>query len=590
MTPIDEIKNRLDIVEVVQDYVKLKRAGKDYKALCPFHSEKTPSFFVSPSKQIWHCFGCNAGGDMFSFVMKIDGVEFADALRTLARKAGVVLKREDPQIKSQRNILYQVCEEASEFFQKELGENKTVQEYLKNRGLKPITIKEFKIGYAPNSWDALVNHLTELGYKTDDIEKAGFITKKEQDTRYYDRFRNRIMFPIADLNGQVVGFSGRIFSAKGGPASGGGDAAKYVNTPDTLIYNKSRIIYGLDKAKMEIRKKNQCIIVEGQFDLIMAHQTGSKNTIATSGSALTPDQLHVLKRYAENIVFSFDADTGGESATKRAIGLAQQMEFNIKIAILPKEDKDPAEIIKKDQKKWEDILANAKPIMEFYFENTLSKYPKTLTVDAKREIAKELLYPIKNISNVIEQAHWLQVLASKLKVDERILVKALQKIKARESGEELPLTPEIRQESRIKNLEEYLLGLVLKHPQHLDCIKKEFDSTLLTISEIRDIFNKLKLMRNRFDLKKFQEKLSSEEVYLTNYLVFKVEYYDLEDEGIPDEMKSCIKEIKIYNLREKMNQTSLDIREAEEAKNKEGVKSLKEQFYKLAEELSELNK
>ena len=590
MTPIDEIKNRLDIVEVVQDYVKLKRAGKDYKALCPFHSEKTPSFFVSPSKQIWHCFGCNAGGDMFSFVMKIDGVEFADALRTLARKAGVVLKREDPQIKSQRNILYQVCEEASEFFQKELGENKTVQEYLKNRGLKPITIKEFKIGYAPNSWDALVNHLTELGYKTDDIEKAGFITKKEQDTRYYDRFRNRIMFPIADLNGQVVGFSGRIFSAKGGPASGGGDAAKYVNTPDTLIYNKSRIIYGLDKAKMEIRKKNQCIIVEGQFDLIMAHQTGSKNTIATSGSALTPDQLHVLKRYAENIVFSFDADTGGESATKRAIGLAQQMEFNIKIAILPKEDKDPAEIIKKDQKKWEDILANAKPIMEFYFENTLSKYPKTLTVDAKREIAKELLYPIKNISNVIEQAHWLQVLASKLKVDERILVKALQKIKARESGEELPLTPEIRHESRIKNLEEYLLGLVLKHPQHLDCIKKEFDSTLLTISEIRDIFNKLKLMRNRFDLKKFQEKLSSEEVYLTNYLVFKVEYYDLEDEGIPDEMKSCIKEIKIYNLREKMNQTSLDIREAEEAKNKEGVKSLKEQFYKLAEELSELNK
>jgi len=590
MTPIDEIKNRLDIVEVVQDYVKLKRAGKDYKALCPFHSEKTPSFFVSPSKQIWHCFGCNAGGDMFSFVMKIDGVEFADALRTLARKAGVVLKREDPQIKSQRNILYQVCEEASEFFQKELGENKTVQEYLKNRGLKPITIKEFKIGYAPNSWDALVNHLTELGYKTDDIEKAGFITKKEQDTRYYDRFRNRIMFPIADLNGQVVGFSGRIFSAKGGPASGGGDAAKYVNTPDTLIYNKSRIIYGLDKAKMEIRKKNQCIIVEGQFDLIMAHQTGSKNTIATSGSALTPDQLHVLKRYAENIVFSFDADTGGESATKRAIGLAQQMEFNIKIAILPKEDKDPAEIIKKDQKKWEDILANAKPIMEFYFENTLSKYPKTLTVDAKREIAKELLYPIKNISNVIEQAHWLQVLASKLKVDERILVKALQKIKARESGEELPLTPEIRQESRIKNLEEYLLGLVLKHPQHLDCIKKEFDSTLLTISEIRDIFNKLKLMRNRFDLKKFQEKLSSEEVYLTNYLVFKVEYYDLEDEGIPDEMKSCIKEIKIYNLREKMNQTSLDIREAEEVKNKEGVKSLKEQFYKLAEELSELNK
>ena len=591
MTPIDEIKNRLDIVEVVEGYIKLKKAGKDYKALCPFHKEKNPSFFVSPSKQIWHCFSCNFGGDMFTFVEKIEGVEFADALRILARKAGVVLKREDPQLKSQRNILYQICEEATEFFQEQLQKNKTVQEYLKNRGLEDKTIKEFKIGYAPDSWNMLYKHLTELGYKENDIEKAGFIVRKEQTQNsklktqnFYDRFRNRIMFPIFDLSGQVAGFSGRIFGKEDDKK------AKYVNTPDTLIYNKSKIIYGLDKAKMDIRKKNQCVIVEGQFDLIMAHQSGTQNTMATSGSALTVDQLQVLKRYAENLVFSFDADTGGESATKRAIASAQQLEFNIKVAILPAEDKDPAEIIKKDVKKWEQILENAKPIMEFYFENALSKYPKDLTVDNKREIAKELLYPIKNLTNVVEQAHWLQVLASKLKVDERKLVEALQKIKARESGEETPFSPEMHQATRIKSLEEHLLGLTLKYPQHIDFVKEELNPNILTITEIKNIFIKLKSFKQNFNLKDFQKELSTEEIYLINYLIFKAEYCEIEEEEVLAEIECAIKEIKVYTLKEKMNQVALDIKEVEENKDKEKVKELKGKFSKLVEELGELNK
>jgi len=617
-SPIDEIKNRLDIVEVVEGYIKLKKAGKDYKALCPFHKEKNPSFFVSPSKQIWHCFSCNFGGDMFTFVEKIEGVEFVEALRILARKAGVVLKREDPKLKTQRNILYDVCEEASEFFQKQLEKNKSVSDYLKNRGLQQNTIKEFKIGFAPNSWDALYNHLIELGFKEKDVEKAGFLAKKEGTDKFYDRFRNRIMFPIADLNGQVVGFSGRIFPAQGGSASDGGEdekKAKYVNTSDTLIYNKSRVIYGLDKAKMEIRKKNECIVVEGQFDLIMAHQAGSKNAIATSGSALTPDHLHVIKRYAENLVFSFDADTGGEGATKRAISSAQQLEFNIKVALLPAEDKDPAEIIKKDPKKWEQILENTKPIMEFYFENTLNKYPKDLTVDNKREIAKELLYPIKNLANVVERAHWIQALASKLKIEEKTLVEALQRIKSRETGEE-PTAPEIRQESRIKNLEEHLLGLALKYPQHLDCIIKEINPNIFTIPEIKNIFNKLKNLKEKFtphqlldnekgqskstkigggfELKKFQEKLSPEEIYLTNYLIFKIEYCELEEEKVLEEINCAIKEIKVYDLKEKMKEISLEIRELEDQPKAgppraEKIKELKNKFSKLSEELNDLN-
>ena len=578
MTPIDEIKNRLDIVEVVQGYIKLKKAGKDYKALCPFHKEKTSSFFVSPSKQIWHCFGaCSEGGDIFKFVMKIEGVEFADALRTLARKAGVVLRKQDPQVQSQRNILYQICEEASEFFQGELQKNNQVLEYLKNRGLKLQTIKDFKIGYASNDWRTLYTHLTELGYKPEDIEKAGLIVgnpkSEARNSKHYDRFRNRIMFPIADLNGQIVGFSGRIYGKEDEKT------AKYVNTPETLIYNKSRIIYGLDKAKLEIRKKDQAILVEGQMDLIMTHQTGTKNAVAVSGTALTPDHLQILKRYTENLVFCFDADTGGESATKRAIATAQQFDFNIKVALLPQDKKDPAEIIKQSPEQWEKILEKTKPVMEFYFENTFAKYSDKLNVDDKREIAKELLYPIKNIANTVEQAHWLQVLASKLKVEEKSLTEALRRIQAREAGEEIFSVPRKNRKSRIEELEEHILSLGLKHKKHFDYLNKNLKENLLFKSELRDLFR---------DLKK-EKKFSSEQEYLKNYLVFKAEYCDLDEKEVLPEIECCLKEIKTNKIKREMSEISLDLKEAEQGNEKTRLKKLTQKFSNLANKLSELN-
>lgn len=584
MTPIDEIKSRLDVVEVVGSYIRLKKAGKDYKAFCPFHKEKNPSFYVSPSKQIWHCFSCNAGGDIFSFVEKIEGVEFSDALRTLAKKAGVVLKREDPQLHSQRNILYQICEEATEFFQKELQKNISTQDYLKDRGLKKETISDFKIGFAPDSWNLLYGHLTELGFKEKDIELAGLIVKKEKSTgekrNYYDRFRSRIMFPLCDLNGQVLGFTGRIFSAPQGQdiAKGGGEIAKYVNTPETLIYNKSRVIYGLDKAKVDIRKKDNCVIVEGQMDLIMAHQAGTKNTVATSGTALTSEHLEILKRYTENIVFCFDSDTGGENATKRAISMAQQFEFNIKIALLSKGKKDPAEIIKENPEQWEKILEKVKPIMDFYFENTISKYPEHLNVEQKREVAKELLYPIKNLANAIEQSHWIQILASKLKVEEKVLIETLKKIKARETGDEDFIAPKTIKSDRVKDLEERLLGVAIKHKQ-LDYLFENIKEGHLKNPEIKKLFNVLKN----------KKELSKEENYLKDYLIFKAEYCELEDKHILPEINCCIKEIKAYNIKEEMKKMTLDIKEAEHKSKKDDLKKLKEKFSKLTEELSELN-
>lgn len=570
MTPVDEIKNKLDIVDVIQGYIRLKKAGKDYKALCPFHKEKNASFYVSPSKQIWHCFSCNMGGDIFSFVQKIEGVEFADALRILAQKAGVVLRKQDPQIQSKKSILYEICEQSAIFFQEQLGKNNSVKEYLKNRGLQNQTIKDFRVGYSLDNWEALYNSLKELGFKTDDIIKAGLIIKREKGSGYYDRFRNRIMFPIFDLNGQAVGFSGRIFREEQG--------AKYINTPETLIYNKSSIIYGLDKAKVDIRKKDHCILVEGQFDVLMTHQAEFKNTIAISGTALTLEHLKILKRYSDNLVFSFDADTGGEGATKRAIGLAQQMEFNIKVIIMPK-DKDPADIIKEDAKKWEKLFEKARPVMEFYFENAFSKHPDKLSVDDKRDLAKELLVPVKNVSNSIEQAHWIQVLASKLKVEEKVLLEALRRVKAREIGEEEIFSmPKISQKSRIRELEEYLLSLGLKNKKYFDLIKKDLTDNLITTPELKIFFKNLK----------GDKKLSSDEKNIKNYLSFKAEHCEIEDKEISNEIESCIKELKSVKLKEAMNKISLDIKEAENKKNTKKLKELTKKFSKLAEKLSDL--
>lgn len=562
LLPVKEIKRR-------------QFKGKVYNlTVAKDHSYTASNFVVG---------NCNAGGDMFTFVQRIEGVEFADALRILAKKAGVVLKKQDPQIQSKRNILYEICEEATKFFQEQLNKNKNVQDYLKNRGLKFQTIKDFRIGYALNSWDALYKNLTELGYKVGDIEKAGLVIRKEGLNKYYDRFRQRIMFPIFDLNSQVIGFSGRLFenfrvNQRIDPRESALGGAKYLNTPETLIYSKGKIIYALDKAKIEIRKANQCILVEGQFDVIMAHQAGSKHAVAVSGTALTKDHLRVLKRYAENLVFSFDPDTGGQEATKRAVGLAQQLEFNVKVALLPK-DKDPADIIKEDPKKWQTILEKSRPIMDFYFETTLAKYSSKLTVEQKREIAKELLFPIKNIANTVEQAHWLQVLASKLRVEEKVLAEALRRIRAREADEDIYSPPTKIKKSRIKDLEEYLLGLVLKYPKHLDYLTKNFKENLFTESSLRKIFHNLKS----------KKKFSSDEEYLKNYLIFKIEHCNLEEKEILPEIDCCIRELKSHKIKQEMSELSLDIKEVEQNKDKAKLKKLTQKFSKLANQLNETN-
>ncbi len=579
-SPIDEIKNRLDIVEVIGSYIKLQKAGVNFRAICPFHSEKKPSFFVSPARQIWHCFGCNSGGDIFRFIMKIEGVEFGDALRILAQRAGVELKRQTPEyakLKTERQRLYEICELTSLFFEKQLEASsvgKEAKRYLLGRGITEESIKKWRLGYSPDTWQGLSDFLVSKGYTKAEAERAGLSIKNERGS-FFDRFRGRIIFPIFDLNSQVIGFGGRVFKEKDKE-----EIAKYVNTPNTLLYDKSRVLYGLDKAKLEIRRRENCVLVEGYTDVIMSHQAGILNVVATSGTALTPYQLKILKRYSENLILGFDMDVAGDSATKRGIDLAQSQGFNIKIVRL-QAGKDAADIISKNPKEWETALAMAESILEFYFETAFSaKNPKT--PEGKKEISKILLPILKRIPNQIEKSFWLQKLSKNLEVREEDLREELKKTKLSEEiyGLEPEELVDLPQKSRRELLEERLMVIVLKSG----------NKNLNLIEEKKNSYFSLKTQEILTNLKKdpnfSPEKLSPEVQNYFNYLSLEAEVEEIEEKDIEPEIKTCLKEIQSLEIKNKLDELSKEIKKAEEEKNSKKIEELTQEFNQLATELS----
>jgi len=569
-SPIEEIKNRLDILEVVGSYLKLQKTGANWRACCPFHSEKKPSFFVSPARQIWHCFGCQKGGDIFGFVKEIEGVEFGDALRILAQKAGVELKKQTPEyqkFKTERQRLYEICELAARFFEKQLEASvsgKEAKEYLLSRGISQESIKKWRLGYSPDTWGGLSEYLTSQDYKKEETQKAGLSIENEQGS-FYDRFRGRIIFPIFDLNSQVVGFGGRVFKQKDKE-----EVAKYVNTPITILYDKSRILYGLDKAKLEIRKKGNCVLVEGYTDVIMSHQAGFQNVAATSGTALTSFQLKILKRYTENLILGFDMDLAGENATRRGVDLAQIQGFNIKVVRLP-EGKDAAELIAKNPKEFEEALQNLKSITEFYFEAAFSgRNPET--PEGKKEISKILLPVLKKIPNQIERSFWVQKLARELKVREADVLIELEKVKLEEDvfGLELEEIINLPMKSRRELLEERLAILILKYPSAKDLISQEQIKRLAPI--IQTVLT--------------DSNLSEEAQNLFNYLSLKAEIEEMEEKEIIPEIQFCLKEILDMETRGNLGRLSKEIRQAEGERNQEKIAELSGQFNQLAKTLN----
>lgn len=471
MNPSEEIKGKLDIVEVIGEYLQLRPAGSNFRANCPFHNEKTPSFMVSPEKQIWHCFGCHKGGDLITFVMEMEGLEFMEALRQLAPKAGVVLKNTDFKESSRRNRLLDILAVARDFYYLQLAKSPTARKYLAARKLTSETVKEWMIGYSPDSWDDLVKALSQKKFSEAEMDAAGLAIQKEGTKRCYNRFRDRIMFPINDVNGNTVGFTGRISPDKEATEKTG----KYINSPQTGVYDKSRILYGLDKAKQAIREADLAIIVEGQMDVITAHQANWKNVVASSGTALTADQLKLLGRYTRNIAFAFDADGAGQIASDRGIKEAVAQDFNIKVIIIPA-GKDPDECIKNNLREWVSAVASAKEIIDYFLDKILFGVDLSNPVEYRRAVA-DLIDKIIDFGgqNKTSQDFWIQKVSQRLNlseiglredIDSRVnkLKNVLVRSNARtnvNSLKSMPPDPSLRREERVI---ESLISLALKFP------------------------------------------------------------------------------------------------------------------------------
>jgi len=579
---IEEIKDRLDIAQVISEYIKLKKVGANYRALCPFHSEKNPSFYVSPSRQIWHCFGCGKGGDVFKFVMMMEGTEFKEALEILAKKAGVEIRREPIQTRTEKQRILDICELATKFFEKQLGETKTgkkAKEYLLSRKISQESIEKWRLGYAPNTWRGLSDFLVSKGYKRTEIVKAGLAVESEDKEKStpYDRFRGRIMFPIFNLQGQVIGFGGRttedIKTITGKELSSTQHPeSKYINTPNTLVYSKSRILYGVHEAKTEVRKKDNCILVEGYTDVILSSQEGTKNIVSTSGITLTPYQLKVLSRYTKNFILGFDMDIAGEAATQKGIDIAQFQGFNIKIVSLP-EGKDPADVISENPGRWQKLIETSQEIVNFYFQKALKGFNKK-TLEGKKEISKLLLPFIARIQNKIEQAHWIKELAKELNVKEEAIWEEVKKTtKEQKVGTEIPETPEIEEREKPKTrqrlLEERLLMLFLKFPEE---IRKNKEILKFSFEEGEKLFQSLR----------GGEKLPKDLSEFISLLELQYEFEREKGEINPEqEIQFCINSLQKFSKDEKIRKIINELKIAEAAGDKNKISKLLKKISQL---------
>ena len=577
-SPIQEIKDRLPIIDVLADYIQMKKAGTNYKAVCPFHNEKSPSLMISPSKQIWHCFGCGLGGDIFEFIKLSESVEFPEALKILADRAGIELKKPTQQefaVSQKKHTLYDINAAAAKYFAKVLWETRAGNEalmYLKGRGLTDQTIKSWQLGFAPDDFHYLEHFLIKT-FPIEDVVLAGLAVKNDEG-KIYDRFRGRVMFPILNIHGQVVGFTGRVLKDQK-------DSAKYVNTPETPIYNKGRELFGLYQAKMAIRKENRAVLVEGNMDVISSHQAGMTQTVASSGTALGVTQLQTLKRFTENLIFAFDTDGAGTAATKRALEESLNLGFNVKIADM-KEAKDPDELIRKGISLWRKSVDTASNFAEYFFEKTLEKKDIS-NVEIKREVAKELAPLILRMSDPVTKGHFVRRLSNGIDVAEQAIWDIINKLSLPKVTR--PEKALEKRKSRREILEEQLLGLSLttKDLTHL----KDFEEVDFT-PDNRDV---LKQLKSRgfvapADLIKSDPQLASK----LELLLFASQVEADEQNQKPEvELLRIKAELKKTIIKERMEQISEQLKAADRLRDKELLATLSEQFTKLSQEYTNYN-
>ncbi len=585
---LQDIKDRLDIAEVIGSYIQLKKSGANYKALCPFHNEKSPSMQISTQKQIWHCFGCGEGGDIFGFVIKYENIEFKEALKILADKAGVKLPEYRPKDKNETNKeeqLYKINDFAARFYHEILFKDKgaaAARDYLKNRGLSQTTIDQWKIGYAPNNFHDLEQALIKKKVSLADMVAAGVSAKNDRG-QIYDRFRGRITFPIFNALGAVVGFSARILPQNDNPSR---PLAKYINSPETPIYSKSKILFGFNFAKAGIRKQDEVIIVEGQMDCISPHQAGFTNVVASSGTALTAEQLTQVGRLTKNLKFCFDTDQAGLIATKRAVANYLGKDFTIKIISL-KGAKDPDELIKKDPKEFTRQVAAAPLFLDFYLEKSFENFRNTVT--EKKAIAKELLPLIKLLTDPIEQEHYINQLAAKLGTTTQALNKALET----GSGAISTYTQAPYQTGTISQspppptigaLEKQILGGIMLNPNFANYITKQSDASDFSSPETQDIFKKVSQGQ--------PEQVNK--TPLAEECLFMVESQLAESGGneklFINELQKSFALFKLPRLKQKQKNLGSQIKQAEVSKNKTELLRLNQEFMQLNKIRVELEK
>lgn len=543
-------------MDVVSTYIKVEKAGINYKARCPFHNEKTPSFFISTDRNTYYCFGCGEKGDIFTFVEKFEGLTFREALVKLADRAGVQLTNIPQTERTVDNVLFEIMDVAVEHYESRLKANKEVQAYLTKRGVTGQTLAEWRIGYAVNDWRDTLDSLTSKKYRETDIKRAGLIKYPDagKGDRPYDTFRDRIMFPIFDLESRVVAFSGRIFGEDP-------NAPKYLNSPETEIFKKSETLYGLHKAKTEIRKKDFALLVEGQFDLVMMHQVGIKNTVATSGTAFTLEHAKRLKRYSNRILLAFDGDNAGIAAALRAGDIALKEGMEVKVVTFPK-DEDPASLAVKDTEELKKILKDSMHLIDFRIE--LIKKQARDEREQNKLLKEQILPLIVLLESAMQQSHFIKIISQKLNIQEKSIIDDLKKIKNEHKEER------VSHELKKSSTEEKVLGIIA----WLDT-KKD----------------------NQIDTKEFKDRLKNivGEVSFVDdsdkeAAIFEAEQYYSGSSNVKKIIDELLNYLEEEILKRELQRLKREIMDAEKAKDKERITELITRSNEISSQMQKLKK
>ena len=605
MSDIDEVKSRLNIVDIISERVRLKKTGRNFKGLCPFHNEKTPSFIVSPDRQIFKCFGCGKGGSVIDFIMENDHVDFGEALEMLAAKAGVKLERRVPETaegKTKQRI-YEVNHLTSEFYHFLLTKHKLGQKarlYLKNRGISDKSIKTFALGYSPNSWDGLLKFLRKKGYEEELLDKAGLVIKGKT---YYDRFRGRVMFTLKDHRGNVVGFAGRLLDpdAKDPTSlrSSGQEQPKYINTSETPVYVKSNVLYGLEITKDAIAKANEAVVMEGELDVISSFQAGIGNVVAIKGSALTDGHVRLLRRFTERIALALDSDVAGDAAARRGIEIADAAGLDMRVVVLPS-GKDPDEAARTNPGLLKKAIKEAIPIYDYFISSAIARFDGE-SAFGKKKISEELIPVLAKIDNPVVQNHYIKKLAKTLDVAEQTVIEAIEKLKRQQGrpvkSQEESLPAHVVARSRPEKLEIYILALLLqgKTVELFEDLKDEAGLSDFRQPAVTQILVRLKKSlesqegRQVFLLKDFADNLPKElSATLDEAFLWDIVNLLESEEAFSREWIYALREFRLATLRRKIATMTQTIRDKDT--KKEDIRQFQNTLRQLAAELGSLEK